>query len=293
MNPSGSVALLPPWLITTTIAAIGLCLGSFINVVITRLPAGESVVRPRSRCPRCKRQIPWFDNIPLFSFVLLRGKCRGCKTTISARYPLIELMMGALALALYWRLGPSVDFLLWLPLGAAFLAIIYLDLDHYWIPDIITMPMIIAVILVRIVGRGHGASHLALGLLPAAMIFVVGWAFLKLTGKEGLGFGDVKLLAVIGLALGPLRGLNALLLAAMQGAVIGAAQNTINDRNTKTTEDAARPDPNDDDGDNWQPPPKAIPFGPFLVLGALETLLLPGIFANVAGRLAGRLTGLF
>ncbi|HET6343729.1 MAG TPA: prepilin peptidase, partial [Myxococcota bacterium] len=132
-------AWLEPLLFFYTIA-LGACIGSFLNVVIARLPEGLSVVKPRSRCPKCGKEIAWYDNIPLVSYAMLRGRCRGCGVTIPLRYPLVEALTAGVFGAFYVRFGPSWDLAVWLPLSAALLAITFLDIDHWWVPDVITYP---------------------------------------------------------------------------------------------------------------------------------------------------------
>src|SRR5690606_29195266 len=130
----------PEWLVVGWLAALGAVVGSFLNVIIVRWPAGQSVVTPRSRCPGCGQLIRWYDNIPILSFVWLRGRCRRCGRSISYRYPLVELLMLCLTLALWARFGLSWSFVLWFPLSAAMVAITFLDLDHWWVPDLLTFP---------------------------------------------------------------------------------------------------------------------------------------------------------
>ena len=201
---------------------IGACLGSFVNVVVARLPNDESVVRPRSRCPHCKSFIAWYDNLPIVSWLVLRGRCRRCKAPIAPRYILIETLMAGLAGALFVRLGAGWSLLVWLPLAAALLAITFLDIDHWWVPDVITYPAMVWALVTAWLPGQPGVLAAALGLLPALLLFAVGWAFERTTGTEGLGFGDVKLLALLGLALGLSDSLTALVLAATQGVVVGA-----------------------------------------------------------------------
>jgi leader peptidase (prepilin peptidase)/N-methyltransferase len=264
--------LLGPWLIIYVLF-VGACIGSFLNVVVARLPRAMSISHPRSHCPLCKHQLTWYENIPIVSFVALGAKCRGCKAPIAWRYPLVEILMMALSCAFWFRFGLSFEFLIWWPLSAALLAIVFLDIDHWWIPDVITWPAIILVAGASFLPGGLLPVEAALGVIPALLIFTVGLTFKWLLKKEGLGFGDVKLLLLIGLALGPMSGLHALFLAALQGAVIGGlvAMGGGHQSEASQADDIAF-----DDG--WEPPPRAVPFGPFLVLGAFQVVLLPDVF---------------
>ena len=287
--------------------AVGACVGSFLNVVIARLPEDLSVVHPRSRCPKCRNQLRWFENLPLISFVLLRGKCRRCKKPIALRYPLVEALTALLWGAVWLRWGWSPELALWLPLSAALLAITFLDLDHWWIPNRITYPALIYVALWAVLSGGTESLIFSMwGLLPACLLAGVAWGFERLTGREGMGWGDVKLLALIGLALGPLDTLTSLVWASFQGLVIGGlvvrsgghrplgeerdAQETRT-RATGGPQEVAPLTPDATEEQGWQPPARAVPFGPFLVLGALEVALLPHIFADLLPRLSRMLLG--
>lgn len=283
---------------------IGATIGSFLNVVIARLPEEESIVRPRSRCPKCKRQIAWYDNIPLLSWLILRARCRHCGESIAARYPLVELLMAMLTVAFWLRFGASWELLLWIPLGGALLAIVFLDIDHWWVPDVITLPAIAVVAAASFIPGGISPQHAGLGLIPAASLLLIGWTFQRVTGREGMGLGDVKLLALIGLAVGPVDALAVLLLASVQGSIVGlvvvltgghqgVGASANNDAPEAEPEPEARTtgtagtDESVVEEDDWEPHPRAFPFGPFLVLGTLEVILLPHIFGELPQRITG------
>lgn len=182
---------------------VGLAFGSFLNVVITRLPDEEQFWAGRSRCPHCRAPLPWRDNLPLLSFLLLRRRCRFCGQPISWRYPLVELAGGLLALALWSRFSFSYQLLIYGPFCAGLLLLTALDLEHRWLPDVITLPG---------VGLGLAFSllfphltfwqSLAGALLGGGLFYLLGWVYEKLTGKMGMGGGDVKLMALIGAFLG-------------------------------------------------------------------------------------------
>jgi len=200
---------------------LGLCLGSFLNVVIARLPRGESVVSPPSRCPRCKARIKPWDNIPVLSYLLLRGRCRSCRAKISWRYPLIELLSGILLLLLVRRVENP---LLLVPQGLfllALLAVAWIDLDTQTIPDAVTIPG---------VGLGLAASLFAPPGLAGALLgaicggvslWLVGALYEKTTGVPGMGGGDVKLAAMMGAFLGVGGVFGAIFLASLAGSVFG------------------------------------------------------------------------
>jgi len=298
--------MFPDWLILAWVTVVGACVGSFLNVVVARLPAGESIVHPRSRCPHCKTQIAWYDNLPLLSFLILRARCRVCSATIAPRYPLVELLMALLSAALFVRFGLSWQLLIWWPLVGALLAITFLDIDHWWVPDVITFPAMAWVIAGAFLPGGLTPLEAAIGLVPAGLLWLGGFLFERVTGREGMGLGDVKLMCVIGMAVGVMDALSVLLLASIQGAVIGIAvtlsggHKGVESDAQSDAEPAVKPDdpgdtpaaPSDPDDDDWVPPPGAFPFGPFLVLATLELILLPEYFASLLTRLSGLLIGL-
>jgi len=257
-------------------ALIGGCIGSFLNVVIYRLPKeGASLVRPPSGCPVCEQRIRWYDNIPVLSYLLLRGRCRGCSTRIGLRYPMVELLTALLWVAVCLRFGVSWQLVLWLPLVSAMVALVFLDIDHWWLPDVITLPAMAWALAGSFLPGGIAPQQALAGLGPSALLLIVAWAFEKITGREGLGLGDVKLLAVIGLSLGFVDGMSALVVGSLQGAIIGTIVSMLGGHQTADT-------PKFDDG--WKPPPRAIPFGPFLILGWMQVVLLPQYFADLPGR---------
>jgi leader peptidase (prepilin peptidase)/N-methyltransferase len=278
--------------VLTYVGVVGAAIGSFLNVVVARLPAGESLVRPRSRCPHCHAMIRWYDNVPVVSWLVLRARCRVCRAPISIRYPLVEALMATLALAVFTRVGLTWQLLLWLPLAAAMLAITFLDIDHYWVPDVITFPCMAWALAGSLLPGGLGLSTALYGLAPALFLWAFAWTFERVMKREGMGLGDIKLLAVIGLALGPLSALVVLLLASLQGSVAGlvvlatGGHQRVGDE-AHGGEEPLPPEapgsgapPTADDEDDWTPHPRAIPFGPFLVLGAYQVLLLPEVFLD-------------
>ncbi len=239
-------------------AVLGLVVGSFLNVVIQRLPRGESIVAPRSRCPGCKTQIAAFDNVPLLSYLWLRGTCRHCGMHISARYPSIELLTGVCFAALFWAYGLAPETLLWMAFAAALIAAAGIDFDHGWIPDELSLGGLaigLAVLpALRAAGGepyGSALGEAALGAaLGAGALWSVGFAHARLSvalGRSfphwpgegesaprpgsldywiwfpGLGFGDVKLIGMVGAFLGPLGVVHTILLASLLGLPLGLA----------------------------------------------------------------------
>jgi len=264
----------PAWLLTW-VSLMGLCVGSFLNVVIGRLPSEMSVVTPGSHCPKCKHELRWYENIPLLSYAFLKGRCSHCKVFISFRYPLIEALMMCLSAALWLRLGPTTTFLVWWPLSAALLTIAFLDVDHFWIPDIIVFPALFLVGGASLLPGGIGPLQALLGALPGFTLWLVAFLYGRLTGKEGMGFGDVKLLVLIGAALGPISGLHVLYASALQGIVIGSLVLATGGHQGAAEEDRVEFE------DGWEPPAKAVPFGPFLVLAAFEVVLFTDFFHSL------------
>ena len=262
-----------PWLFITSAVLFGLCAGSFLNVVIYRLPkmmerqwraecaelTGAAVapaekynlIVPRSSCPQCGHRISALDNIPIASYIALGGKCSSCKAPIPARYPVVEALAGALAGYAAWRFGPGAAALGALLFVWAMIALAFIDLDTFYLPDSITLPLLWAGLLlnlgatftdIRSAVAGAAAGYLAL--------WAVFWAYKLATGKEGMGYGDFKLLAAIGAWLGwkmlPLT----ILLASFAGAAIGIGLIVFARRGRD----------------------KPIPFGPYLAIAGLIAL---------------------
>jgi leader peptidase (prepilin peptidase)/N-methyltransferase len=272
---------------------VGAIVGSFLNVVVARVPAGESIVHPRSRCPACRTPIAWYDNVPVLSWLLLRGRCRACRAGISFRYPLVELLGGSAALVAVSRHGLSLRALAEFAFAATLLALSFIDLDTWLLPHVITVPLLVA---------GLGLSALALTAAPSFLSSAggaaAGWLSFaaisllgeKLLRKEALGFGDVWLLGGIGAWMGPAGLLPVVLLASIQGTVVGlalilAGRGQPGPAEPVPTPDAAEAPAIDPDAD-WVPPRNAVPFGPFLAAGALEWLWLQGWLAELVPALS-------
>ena len=279
------------------VLVLGACLGSFLNVVIARVPAGRSLIRPGSSCPRCGAPIAWYDNVPLLSWLLLRGKCRNCAQPISARYPLVELLTALLVFVVWRRFGPTPAALGYAALVCALVALTWIDLDTWLLPHQITWPLLGLGLVSPLWSPGHRWIDALLGAVAGFAAFAAIALFgEKVLKKETMGWGDVWLLAGIGAWLGTAALLPVVLLAAIQGAVAGVtlllvgrgpAERAREARARAVESDAgARPEdgraaeaphsgpaPSPGADDDWVPPPHAVPFGPFLALAALEVLL--------------------
>ena len=236
---------------TMTLALVflyGAIIGSFLNVCIARLPYGRSIVRPSSHCPRCQTSIAWYDNLPVLSYVLLGGRCRTCRVRISALYPAVEILTGALAVALYLRLGATLAFAGYFVFAAALVVITFIDLDHQIIPDVISLPGIAVGLAFSLVSPLVTPLDALLGVLVGGgILLAVAWLYQTLRGQEGMGGGDVKLLAMIGAFLGWQSIFVTLFVGSVIGSLIGVAVMAYQRADTKL----------------------AIPFGPFLACGAL------------------------
>jgi leader peptidase (prepilin peptidase)/N-methyltransferase len=230
----------------------GLIIGSFLNVVIVRLPRGGSLWRPRSACPACGAAIAWHDNVPVLSFVLLRGRCRACAAPIAWRYPAVELATAGLFGLAYGRFGHGPDLAVALVLLSALVVITGIDLEHQIIPDVISLPGIALGLAGALwTGTPHWTSA-ALGVLVGGGVFwVILQASLVITGREGMGGGDIKLGAMLGAFLGWQVVLLSIFLAVVLGGALAIA--------LLATGVTGRKD--------------AIPFGPFLAAGGVIGLL--------------------
>ena len=204
-------------------AVFGLTVGSFLNVCIFRLPRRESVVHPGSRCARCDRPLAWFENIPIVSWVVLRARCRTCGERISWRYPLIELLTGLMFVAVYLLWGPTVLAVQRALFGCALLVLFAIDLEHQILPNVITLPGIVIGVAFSLVVP-PGWRDALIGILLGGLIpYAIAEAYFRLRGHEGLGMGDVKMLAMIGAFLGWKAMLLTLVLASFSGSIVGLA----------------------------------------------------------------------
>lgn len=209
----------------------GAVIGSFLNVCIARIPKGQSIVHPPSHCPNCQASIPFYYNVPLFSYVWLRGRCRSCKESISVRYPIVELLTGLVSLALMHRFGPSYAFFVTFLFAAALIVISFIDLDVRIVPDVISLPGIVLGLVLAVIG--YFVFGGAIDIIPSPLSSLIGilagggfllataWIYEKITGVEGMGGGDIKLLAMIGAFLGWPSVPVTLFFASLVGSVVG------------------------------------------------------------------------
>jgi leader peptidase (prepilin peptidase)/N-methyltransferase len=223
---------LPPLVV---LAVFGLMIGSFLNVCIARLPAGESVVSPRSRCPTCQHAIAWYDNVPLLSYALLGARCRGCRTPISVRYPIVEAATATLFVVQgVWFMDEPLVLVQRVVLTAMLVVLFGTDLDVQRLPNVITLPGIaVGLAFSPFVPPGlvDGLMGAALG---AAILGFVRWGWKALTGVDGMGLGDVKMLAMVGAFLGWRQVLVVLFLASLTGAVAGITLIALGRRSLQT-----------------------------------------------------------
>jgi leader peptidase (prepilin peptidase)/N-methyltransferase len=270
---------------------IGACVGSFLNVCITRWPLDLSVISPRSRCPRCERRITALDNIPIVSWLILRGKCRGCGLPISTLYPTIELVTALGWAATFLAFGPTFTGVRVAVLGTILLGIAVTDARHYLIPDGFTVFGLLWVFVTALIGTMlNQASPFAdpydsmIGACAGAgAIAIAGWLGEVALKREAMGFGDVTLMAVIGAAVGPGRAL----LVVFVGAVIGvvAFLGIVYPLSRVRRSQASQLDLPLGDAPLAMP---HVPFGVFLAPAALATLLWG---YDLIGWYAGRMTG--
>ncbi|MDT7605340.1 MAG: leader peptidase (prepilin peptidase) / N-methyltransferase [Acidobacteriota bacterium] len=241
--PSGADALLPFPLALAFVAALGALIGSFLNVVIHRLPREESIVFPNSRCPSCGTAIRPYDNIPLVSYAILRGRCRSCRAHISARYPAVELLVGVLFGLVFWRDGLTLALPFDLVFVSALTALVFIDAEHMILPDVITLPGIGFALIARALvpnllhlgflsdGFMRGmpdwtislAGALFGALVGGGSLWLIGWLWEKLRGVEAMGLGDVKMMFMVGAYLGWSQTALTIFLAVLLGSVIGVS----------------------------------------------------------------------
>jgi leader peptidase (prepilin peptidase)/N-methyltransferase len=282
-------------LFAASLGVLGLMLGSFLNVVIARVPCEMSIVRPRSRCPRCGHELPWYENIPLFSWLLLQGKCSACRAPISWRYPLVELLTGLLFLACLGRFGWTWELVPPLMLVTLLIPLTFIDLEHWLLPFSLTIPGIALGVSLSI---PLGVERLRDSALGAVIGFLGFWALehvgRRVFKKEALGGGDKYLLAMIGAFLTYRALLAVVFLASLQGALVGTIllvlfgragpappvgaepEQRASESPPQSAPDAATgqsPKTSSEEEDDWRPGPTNLPFGPWLALGALEVML--------------------
>jgi leader peptidase (prepilin peptidase)/N-methyltransferase len=239
------------WGTVILLAALGLVIGSFLNVCIHRLPLGQSIVRPGSRCPGCGSSLRWFDNIPVFSYALLGGRCRTCGASISARYPLVELITMGVFVAHYFTLGAEILLVPRLLFASALIALFAIDLEHHLLPNAITLPGIVVGLAFSLMLPPGWRSALVGVLVGGGVLWLIGEAYFRFAGQEGMGGGDVKMLAMIGAFLGWKLVLVTLVFSSVAGSLIGLLVLATRRGGMKY----------------------ALPYGTFLALGAMVASL--------------------
>ena len=279
---------------------LGTVVGSFCNVCISRWPAGESVVQPRSRCPKCLNGIAWYDNIPLVSWLALGARCRHCGAPISAKYPLVEGLTGVLFLLVYWRFGLVIATPVYMLFCAAMIVVTFQDLADWTIPDEISIPGIPIGIALSLLGMVWGTAtglrvtevydSLIGAALGGGILFGLDRITVFLLKKPGMGFGDVKLLAMVGAILGWQGTLGTLVIASVLGSVAGIGLilyfRFVGNQPVPKSEEPGESSP---DEEEITLEGHYLPFGPWLALGAVIIALGTAVFAALGLLLGGTL----
>ncbi len=252
-----------PAFVITALALAGLVVGSFLNVCIYRMPLGKSIVTPRSACPSCATPISALDNIPVLSYLILRGRCRKCGVHISMRYPLVEALNAALFVLIYLRTGMGWHLPVYLAFASAMVVVTFIDLDHQIIPDEITVPGVIIAFLagafilpdpfdrMALLGWKHSLIGAATGF---GLFYFVAWAGSLIFKQDAMGGGDIKLMALVGALTGWRGVLLTTFIGSLTGSIIGISVMKARKHG----------------------PRMVLPFGPFLALGALVSILWGG-----------------
>ena len=230
----------------------GLCVGSFLNVVIYRLPLGQSLATPPSRCRKCGYSLRWFDNIPVLSWVFLRGRCRKCGINVSWQYPVVELVTGTLFVLVVWLTPPGPLLASRLLLVCILIALFGIDLEHQILPNVITLPGIAIGVLLSLIAPPGWKDSLIGVLLGGGILYAIAGAYYLWRREEGMGMGDVKMLAMLGAFLGWKAVLVTVILASFAGAFVGLAMMAVQRGSMKY----------------------ALPFGTFLAIGAVVAMFV-------------------
>lgn len=228
---------------------LGACVGSFANVVIHRWPQEQSLIRPGSSCPHCQKKIKFYENIPILSWLFLRGKCSGCQNKISIQYPVIELLTAIVFGMIYWVSGPSLTSLEMMLFTAAAIPCFFIDLKHMLLPDLFTLSGIVIGVLGSLINPALTTPVESLSgmLIGGGLFYFMAILYKRLRGIDGMGGGDIKLLAWLGALLGVQSLMFILLFSSFTGTFVGLIMMVVQKKETKNF---------------------AIPFGPFLILAA-------------------------
>ena len=252
-----NISQLPPWIFTLIGLAYGLMVGSFANVCIARLPKKESVVSPASHCPNCNKPISAIDNIPVLSYVLLKGQCRNCKQKISMIYPTIELVTGLLTAAVFYKFGFSWECLIFAIVVPTLVIITMIDIEHQIIPNVITLPGIVFGLAAGSYLNGWADSVIGLA-LGGGLFWGLAEGYLRLRGRMGMGGGDIKYIAAAGALMGWVQVIFIIFIGALAGGVFGGIGMGV-----KKLDFLSR-----------------IPFGPFLALATLISIFFGDPIVN-------------
>ena len=279
------LSLVPPTFFYIVVGVIGAIIGSFLNVVIHRVPREESIVFPNSRCPSCSAVIAFYDNIPILSYLFLGGRCRKCRAGISARYPAVEFLTGLLYVAVLWRDGLTAVLAFDLIFVSAIVALIFIDAEHMILPNVITYPGIVFSLIARLSlpyltglmafddlpslanGTMAGWPVWAVSLVGAALgaligggsLWLMGWMWEKLRGVEAMGLGDVKMMFMVGAYLGWRLTILTIFLGVLSGSIIGIAIMAFQGKRDMKM---------------------LLPFGVFLGIGSIAALLVGAKIAD-------------
>ena len=252
------------WLIVVFAGAFGGVIGSFLNVCIHRLPRQQSVVWPPSQCPRCSHQLTWYENVPVVSYVALWGRCRKCREPISPRYPIVEAITAAMFAIAVWYYGPGVLLVQRLLLGCVLIVLFAIDLEHHLLPNAITLPGIAVGFAFSFFTQPGWIASLAGIVAGGGILFAIAEAYYRIRHEEGLGMGDVKMLAMVGAFLGWKLTIVTLMMASFSGSIVGALLIVSRRGGMKY----------------------ALPFGTFLALGAAAAATVgPGLIDWYLGML--------
>ena len=226
--------------------AFGAAIGSFLNVCIYRLPRSGSIVSPASACPHCQRPLAWYENVPLVSFITLGGRCRTCRASIGSQYPIVEALTAVMFGAAWWYYGPGVLLASRLLFGCALIVLFAIDLEHHLLPNVITIPGIVAGFVFSLFTEPGWVASLIGILVGGGVLFAIAELYYRVRHEEGLGMGDVKMLAMVGAFVGWQLTFLTLMMASLAGSAIGLALVATRRGGMKY----------------------ALPFGTFLALGA-------------------------
>jgi leader peptidase (prepilin peptidase) / N-methyltransferase len=239
-------------------AVVGAVVGSFLNVCIYRLPLRKSIVWPASACESCGRELSWYENLPVVSWIVLGAKCRTCKAPLSIRHPIVEALTAAMFAAAAWYYGPTLLLGSRLVFGCALIVLFAIDLEHHLLPNAVTLPGILAGLAFSLFTEPGWVASLIGAVVGGGSLWLIGEAYYRLRHEEGLGMGDVKMLAMIGAFIGWQLTIVTLMMASVAGSVVGIILIASRKGDMKY----------------------ALPFGTFLAMGAaLAATVGPGLLA--------------